>query len=211
MNKVVDSYIEKFICAEELTRGEDYEVVSYGVLDEECQFYSIDRYFHLKSNELFQSEPLNSKEMIKYLEKHPKWGTVIGLMETPYPSTGKKKVLFYKIKGSVHFDYAITCGFGVVRMLTGEYEGEYLLYFANSLIENENDIMTDIYEELLMLEMYLQLTNPEALHNQALEKMLTDDPEYLAVLIWGDAGRILGRLREIFAGKNRKVVSFNKK
>jgi hypothetical protein len=199
----LESYVEKFFPARELKRGVDYEIVSYGVLDDKYLFQSVDRYFGINSNEIFHSELLNSQQMKNLLENHRKWKNAIGLIETPYPSGGKV-VLFYKLKGPIHFDNAISCGFGVVKMLTGEYEGDYLLYYANSLIESELDILTDALEELLMLEVYLQLTNPEELYNHALEKLLADDPGCLAVLIWGNAGRILRRLEEIFAEKKVK-------
>ena len=203
--------MDDLFSARELKMGEDFEVVSFMVLDHEFEFYTIDHYFGINSNKLLGRMNLATNEINDFFCEHQKIQNVMSISKTPYPEQNECNVYFYKMKGEVNFDYAISVGLGVVKMLKGKYKEEYLLYNFSSFVDDERDIQIDSIEEMLRLKMYAQLTYPTNFDDKRLEKLLRGEPNFLAALIPGDSSRILKILTSIYNSKKGKVIPFIKK
>lgn len=112
------------------------------------------------------------------------------------------------MKGTVHFDYAISLGLGEVKIVEGEHVGDYLLYNFDSIVDDEANPKESIMEEILKLKLYVQLANPTKVDDKKLEKLLIHNPMYLSTLILGNPARNASNLASMFNNKKGKVLEF---
>ena len=208
METGVFSFIDDFFPANNLIKGKDFEVVSYMVMDEETELYSADYYYNVDTSKLLNE--FNIKQIIQHFYQHSKMQNEIDFMETPYPDNEIRNIYFYNMRGSVHFDYAISLGLGVVKMLKGEHQDDYYLYNFSSFVDDEANLHEAIMEEILKLKMYVQLTNPAEVDDKKLEKLLMNNPVYFSTLIPGTPSRILNDLLSIYKLKKGKVMPFSR-
>ena len=211
MNQGAVSFIENMFFASDFKKGEDYEVVSFMVLDHQYNFHSIDHFFEINSHELFSLHQIGPKSVNHFFQNHPKVCDVISLSETPFPQNEYYPTYFYKLKGLVHFDYAISVGLGVIRMLQGTHKGEYLLYNFLNQVEDEQDVQNEPIDEMLRLKIYSQLTYPRECDDKRLEKLMREDPIYLSLLLPGDSKRVLNKLEYIYQSKKGQILPFRRK
>jgi hypothetical protein len=208
MENGILTFTKDFFPIKGLIEGKDFEIVSFIVLDEKFNFHSVDQFFSTDSHTIFQNGNFSTKYVSSYFKHHPKTEKIMSLSKTTYPDGNYRDIYFYKMRGPIHFDHAISVGFGVVKMFTGEHQGEYLLYNFNSCIEDKSDIELDVLEEMLMLKIYVQLTYQDECDDKSLEKLLVDKKEHLMSLIPGEPKRILKKLESIFKSKKGKVIPF---
>jgi hypothetical protein len=208
MKQGVFSFTEDVFSATQLKEGEDFEVVSMMILNYDFDFYSIDSFFDIDSSHLYQEGILDTKQIYNFFHDHQKMNQVMNLSKTPYPQNNERNIYFYKMKGAINFNHAISVGFGVVKMLRGKYKEEYLLYNFNSFIDGDHDLQLDFAEEILMLKIYAQLTYPNKYDDKGIEKLLKNETEYLLALLPGNPGHILRKLESTFNSKKGKVIPF---
>jgi hypothetical protein len=75
---------------------------------------------------------------------------------------------------------------------------------------NEDDIGLNVVDEMIILNMYRQLTNP-AFVDRRLDWFLQNDIDYLSILLPADPNRIITKLKSIFNLKKGKVIPFIRK
>lgn len=196
---------------EELGEDINYEVISYLVMDQEYQIYSADHFFSLDSYNYIKHNQRHTgylkDNLYAIFYAHERKPEILSIMETPFPKE-KQEIILYRMMEPIHFDYAISLGFGVLRILTGPYMGQIFLFYSNSFVEDESDEEFNDLDEMLMLGAYIQLTNPSHVDFKELEILLQLDLEYVATLIHGDALRIINKLADIFSAKKGKVITF---
>jgi hypothetical protein len=205
MKKVnVFDFVEDTITKTNEIKGIDFEVVSYVVLTEYMDMKTADDYFGINTKELLKEYTAEGIE--KILKSHPKAKGVFEISPTPFPYGANDNVVFYKMKDDVDINLAINVGLGVVRMLSGEYKGELLLYNASNF--SKEDFQTR--DEFIMLKMYIQLRYPNEYDDRKLERFINDYEEYVYMLVPTNANAIIRRFKEIFASKKggNNLVSF---
>lgn len=82
MKQSVVSMIEDYFFANDLKRGEDFEIVSYIVLDDKFDFYSMEHFFGINSNKIFHLDNLDTNDVNDFFRWHPKMQNVMSLTET---------------------------------------------------------------------------------------------------------------------------------
>ncbi|RSK28824.1 hypothetical protein EJF36_19160 [Bacillus sp. HMF5848] len=189
-------FIEDWVLANDLVDGIDFKIVSFLLEDDEGHLYSAHEYYHI--------DPI--KELQQKIIQHIIHNEHDHITHTPY-IVPERPLFFYKMKGHVNFAHAIPTGFGVVRMLRGPWEGEYLLYNYDPVFDGYV-VEWDTLYELLLLKIYVQLTYPHEQDDRLLEKRIESDPMQLSQLLPGNAEVIFKELKAIYAKKKGKVYQF---
>lgn len=176
----------------------DYERLTVEIMDKEMRIIPYGRFFKKDIMDIVNME--NRKDLIykvvKYTES--RHNVTMFLPTKPLPDIAE----VYRLKEDmIDFNRAIDCGFGIIRVLKGKYEGQYFLY--NSEIEKE-------YVPL-MLDVYLQLVLNNY-DNKDLEKFInTKEGEItLKKLCNSDDISLVDKLRESYSMKKggNNIVKF---
>ena len=178
-----------------LQYGVDFEIVSLLAIDDEGEFHTFENAFRESSKDYCES--FSGRDLAEKMIEG-KDNESVDLIETHMDVFPPH---FLSIKG-IDFKVAVEVGLGVVKMFTGEYEGQYLLYNSISeegLYEEVDDAIYQI-EEIYKLGMYKVLTD-EVVDSKELEKVLIEDPMYLSLLCPCDGSKIIGNLRRKFQSK----------
>jgi hypothetical protein len=123
-----------------LVEGKDYEVLTFKVMNGNFDEVAFGRYYKKDVLKLVGDKP------IQELVKEHKTSREVSILPTK-PLVDNATVYLLEVNKTLNIDNAIDCGFGVIKMLTGEFEGNYFLY--NSDIDEQNlPIMLDVYLQL---------------------------------------------------------------
>lgn len=99
----------------------------------------------------------------------------------------------YRLKENmIDLETAVDCGFGIIRVLKGDYKGQYFLYY----IDNDEEYFP------LMLDVYLQIAVKDY-DNKSLERYVSKKSvrTLLSVLQFGDDNALLHKLDMSFQSK----------
>lgn len=184
--KGVLEFIEDIIDANELNKDEDFEIVSFVVMDQNFETFSLGGFLGEKSINLFRDSIGRPIEIAKKFVEGKNVGFIT---ETQYNKTDKQ--MFYKMKDEVDIDLAIEVGLGVVK-----YNNEYMIY-----VPFLNEDPTTIGYGMMMLKVYAQLQNPHKIDIN-LKQNFEENYDLIMVHMLGASPaniRHISRLEEIFA------------
>lgn len=204
------------ICyANDFVEGEDFEVVSYLIVDNQDQFQTIESFFKVNQLKLIRRNP--PLDILEYVLKaqclhHRDREDFKYLMKMDMV---KKPVYFYRLNElPIDLDLLVSLGFGLVRMLTDKAKGELWLfdslYFRNAFFAEEDEWDDPLIgDTAIRLMMYFSLTDP-TYDDRQLEKLLTMSEDYLKLSCLCNGDKIIDRLKEVFATKKGgdNVISF---
>lgn len=120
---------------------------------------------------------LNTAEILSIIEKKPvgqpvkimlQQAAMFPLEETS--SLSKFEKMYLLTKDLIDFRVAVECGYGIVRMLKGEYTGQYFLYEDFSGIDYGDE---EIDYRNFLLDIYFEIVSPYY-HNPTLEVVIND-------------------------------------
>lgn len=188
-------FIEKIEDAEQLIHGFDYAIVSIIVLDDDFETYSVDEWYNMDSLAYFETERLKKNHYQAFLEswKGSRSGNVgMGITPTQYI----RNATFYLPKVRIDLSAAITFSLGVVEILRGEYAGQFMLYYSMKM--NEEDLVeADALDEILMLKLYFQYTNPFDYYDKGVDFLIKNKWGYTEHLIMNKREEVKARFKEI--------------
>jgi hypothetical protein len=179
-NDGVFNFVEAVVEVEGLEKGKDFEVVSTTVMTDDFEVMSIETYakwFMGKKN-------------------------LIETSATPFPTDIDDNFVFYKLTEKVDVGLATDLGLGVVRMSTGEYKGEFLIYFP---FYGESKEWDDL-DEIIALKVYLQLKHPE-IYFDKLDKLVDEHGDLVETLIVHNPQKYMKQLDGIFRRHNKKFLN----
>lgn len=126
-----------------LKLGTDYEILTVVIIDEEMNFVPYGRFFRTSIQEIVDKER-KGKSVIDIIKEEKQYTSII--QETR--PLADHQVVYRLKKDVIDFDTAVECGFGIVRVLNGKYQGQYFLY--NSENDDENvGFMLDVYLQIV--------------------------------------------------------------
>lgn len=178
-----------------LINNVDYRVVSLEITTdlEEVTDKSLDEIVGMPTMEFYRKYGINSDFSNKtgnLLETDYNIKRDSIVITTTEPPTGN---YFYKPEKTINFDSALTFNFGVVEMLKGKFKGDLFLYNLSTLEESPNQDL----EEMIMLKLYHQYTNPHEL-DRKLDYVIETNKEYIYNLIRKDKDKVLREFSEMF-------------
>lgn len=172
-----------------LERGKDYEILTFTVTNLDMQVIPFGRFF--RKDILTYANMKNELPLDKVIkEKYEDYPNVFMIHNTR-PLKGDV-TLFLLEEGMVDFNTAMDCGFGVIKMLTGEHENKYFLYNSENEAENIP----------LMLDVYLQLSVKDY-ENKSLHTMIITEfgRDLIKVLQYTDGVDLYSRLLTSFSNE----------
>lgn len=205
MNKKdnVFTYIEGVSEVRGKVQGKDFQVVSMFVLDDDLNAYSLEGFLKLRSPELAKQQ-LNLRydqhEVRKVLQEKKLIRGHMVLNETIFPMATDKDFVFYKLNEPLDIGLLTELGMGVVRMLTGEFAGELMVFFPFYGTHESDDL-----DEIIILKMYLQLKHPEV-YFKGLDYLFEEHADKLESLILTNVEAYMNRLGMIFNNYNKKQL-----
>lgn len=120
---------------------------------------------------------LNTAEILSIIEKKPVGQPVKTMLQQvaifPLEETSsllKFEKMYLLTKDLIDFRVAVECGYGIVRMLKGEYAGQYFLYEDFPGIDYGDE---EIDYRNFLLDIYLEIVSPYY-HNPTLEAVIND-------------------------------------
>jgi hypothetical protein len=178
------------VTVNDLVQNKDYEILTIAVTNEDMELIPFGRYFKKDILEIANSDKGDSILIDLINENYGDKHKVLFIQST---RPLKEEVgLYHLTEGMVDFNTAMDCGFGIIRMLEGEYKGEFFLYNSEN---DENDLS-------LMLDIYLQLV-VKGYENKSLKEMLNQkfNKELITALQSTDKANLYGRLLAKFSDK----------
>lgn len=201
--------------AHDLVEGEDYEFVSFIVLDNEDQFQTIESFFSVDQLEIIKQnlspdeleDALKSKCLFNQDNEGFKFIRKIEMV--------KKPVYFYRLNElPLDLELLVSLGFGLIRMLTDDENGELwffdALYFRNRFFAEEDEWDDPIIgDTAIRFMIYFSLHLP-TYNDRDLERILNMSEDYLKLMCLCNGENIIERLKEGFARKKGgdNVISF---
>ena len=193
-----------FMYAKDLVKGVDFEIVSHIVVDKEGRIHTVESFFEVDQLEILNKaqtttefrETLIIQCLFNRNRDHYQYIERTGMI--------KKPVYFYRFNClSIHHEWLISLGFGLVKILTGEAKGELWiydsLYFENLLIEDGEDWDDPfIGNTLIRFAIYLSLINWFT-DDRELEEIVYTYEDQLKDLCLCNAEKIIEKLKENFA------------
>lgn len=188
---------------DKMVENVDFEVVSFYVVDrEEAEFYSFSTYFKENIMDHYENKLDKKSNFINQIIQLKENGD-IAISKTPFPS---KPDYFLKSNdgAKIDIDIATVLGMGAVRILTGEFAGEFMVYHIRT--------DEDMHDELIRLALYTLLTDKNA-DSVALENLVKNNQLYIVGLMMCDLGLILDKIYTAFESRKggNNVVQFKKK
>lgn len=191
MEDTAASYLEDLFLANDLVCTNDFEVVSFLAIDQDKKVQSADAYFQFDSTDLLRFR--NAKQALGYLQEQQ------NIYITPTPMKNEKnRVYFYKLDVEIDIDLAITTGLGVVRMLTGIHQGEYLLYAMDQVYNETPEKIDNLVEEWVRIKIYTQIIHGNTYLDKALKDKWLKDRSYLTCLLIGETDQVEKRLAALY-------------
>jgi hypothetical protein len=196
--------VEKVVRIHEL-QGDVFEVVSITVMDEEYEMHSLDSFIKVKTPDFFEMIGSVHNHLASCKAAFDQMGLlqrVISIDTTPLPDVNNDNLLLFKLEDDIDFDLAISLGFGIIKMLSGEYVGQYLLYcpFVGA---NENFDDWDRRDQILLIRTYIQLKYTNQ-HDLKLKHILKHEPLLISTLIVSKPDLYISRLKHIFGLSDSK-------
>lgn len=193
------------IKTENMVKDIDFEVVSFYVVDkEEGEPYSFNTFFKEDIHDYYENILDKSTNYINQMIQLKEKGNIV-LSKTPFPNQPE---YFIKINDGSKMDIntATKLGLGVVRILTGDFSGEFMIYHTDTTGSDT------IQEELIRLGLYTILTDSSA-DSAKLEKIVEKNRLYVAGLMLCELSETMEELDKVFASKKggNNVVQFKKK
>jgi hypothetical protein len=209
-NNKIFNFIVDIIPSRGLISGVDFDVSSFFVFDfRTFKIISIDKYYKLNSLSLLKdlSYETSKQLILREIQKVSNNDLSIELQTTTLPCSNS---YFYKMSSDLNADIAIQLGFGIVKMKTGPFKGEFLIYNAKDICEEEPGDEARLAEELLLLKIYLQLTENN-FHEPRLEYFLEDPLEFFLLNLIGDINLLYKRLSYAIDSKRGEIVILQSK
>ncbi|MFC5530327.1 hypothetical protein [Cohnella yongneupensis] len=182
----ISRYIDSIVLATDLTKGIDFEVASFVVMDDYYDVFSLGGFLGTSSNKILLTTKSNLLHRVKESIKNE---DQLLIAETPFPKHNNQA--FFKIHGRIDIDLATELGLGVVKM-----NGEYMLYFPFSKGNPSDAIL-----EMLLLKVYFQLLHPLEL-DEKLKLTLEKNEDLIITYLKIDGRKHVNRLKEIFSQHN---------
>lgn len=197
-NNVFD-FITDIVPTVGLIEGVHLEVSSFYVLNlEDLSIQSIDGFYNIDSLDWIRHDPLKNGILdfliikLKGITNDP----IVTFHSTtffPHPS-----LYLYKIEGRIDLDTAISLGLGVVKMKKGPYKGDFLLYNTRVMFSPENEVEerdeNSYLDDLILLKVYLQLTENDRFNEPNLVEILVKYLEISPLLLISDIDTLLARI-----------------
>lgn len=201
--------------AHDLVEGEDYEFVSFIVVDNKDQFQTIESFFSVDQLEFIKQnltpaeieKALKTKSLFSRNNEDFKFIKKVDMVKMP--------VYFYRLNElPLDLDLLVSLGFGLIRMLTDDANGELwffdALYFRNRFFAEEDEWDDPIIgDTAIRLMIYFSLHLP-TYNDRDLERILNMSEDYLKLMCLCNGDAIIERLKEGFARKKGgdNVISF---
>lgn len=173
-NQGVFQFVDKMIGAKELIMDYDFAIVSQTVMTEDYELLSVE-----------------TATKRGYIGRKK----IIESAYTPFPQEYNEDFVFFLLNEEIDVGLATDLGLGVVKMLTGKYRGEHLIYlpfYGQGITKQWDDI-----NEIIAIKVYLQLKHPE-IYFESLDKLLREHRELIEANIIHNAKGYINRLYEIF-------------
>ncbi|MCH1624454.1 hypothetical protein [Fredinandcohnia quinoae] len=127
-----------------LQLGDDYEIVTVTTWDHDCNILPYRRAFRKNIMDIIHMN--RSGRSIEETVQNTENSSDFWFIQATRPLDENQQV--YRLKENmIDFDTAIDCGFGIIRVLKGKYEGEYFLYNSEN-DEEDTGFMLDIYLQI---------------------------------------------------------------
>jgi hypothetical protein len=171
-----------------LVNNKDFEVVTIELTTRDYDIVPLGRIFKNSITPYIEKD--RNESLVDVIKKELPKGYMV---MTTKPFGSDVEVDLYHLKdGMVDFNTAMDCGFGIIRMLEGEYQGEYFLY---NIANDEEDLP-------LILDIYLQLV-VVGYKNDKLKDFVSTSygKKFINALQSSEGANLYRRLQEKFTGK----------
>lgn len=194
MDKTANDYLVNHFLASDLVREVEFEVVSFFAIDGK-QIFSVDRFLEIDSLNVLRFR--SAHESQRYLSSYLTTNNHVFIAPTPMNSK-ENNIYFYKLAVPIDFDLVISCGLGVIRMLTGKYKGEYLFYSVNQIYNDNPLMMSNLITEWILIKFYIQMVCANEYIDRSLAKEWEENRLELLKFFPGNKDEIEQRLTKIF-------------
>ncbi|WP_067843145.1 hypothetical protein [Amphibacillus sediminis] len=190
------SFLEDFILINDLKMGIDFEVVSFLAITPNQLTGSADRYLGIDVEDVLRFR--NATDTFHYLINLVPPNEKTYITPTPFKDN-VKSLYFFKLRAPLNLKFAIGCGLGVVRMLKGTYQNQYLFYSIDQVYNDQNNDIFSLATDIFRLKLYMQLVLGKKFHDKAIEKEWKNNQLSAFNLLMTDQKYIHKQLEKIFS------------
>ncbi|WP_017470446.1 hypothetical protein [Amphibacillus jilinensis] len=196
MRKRTFKYLDDYFMASHLTLSKDFEVVSFFALTPDQILSSADCFLGVKIEDVIRFR--NATATLRYLIEYPTKKPQPYIVPTPMKKEDNK-LYFYKLSLPLSVQKAVGMGLGVIRMLTGSYRGEYLLYSIPEVYNHTPGNIMHLTKDILRLKVYIQLILGKKRIDASLKKQWIENKGAILDLLFTDHDYIINQLEKIFS------------